>query len=261
MKRINLFAIAMTVVLLMAACTTAADPTLVPAPAQEQSGEENQPTVPPTEAATPTEQPTNTPVPPTDTPEPTPTPQLTVLLEDDFSDVNSGWERYNQMDGMLDYDGEGGYRMFFEISNNLFWVEKELLEQADVIIEVDLTQASGGADATFGVMCRMDDNANFYFFGITGDGQYGIGIQENWQRTWLGTGQLETNADILPTGETNRLRAACVGSTLSLTVNGREYLVVNDETLMDGDNFGMFIASAEEPGNDVTFDNLVVYQP
>jgi len=260
MKRTKLLVLAMIIVLL-AACTTAAKPTLAPVPGEEQSEQETQPTTLPTEAATPTELPTNTPIPPTDTPEPTPTPQLTVLLEDDFSDVNSGWERYNQMDGMLDYDGEGGYRMFFEISDNLFWVEKELLDQVDVIIEVDLTQASGGVDATFGVMCRMDDNANFYFFGITGDGKYGIGIQENWQRTWLGSGELETGTIILPTGETNRLRAACVGSTLSLSVNGEEILVVTDETLMDGDNFGLFIASAEEPGNDVTFDNLVVYQP
>ncbi len=65
---------------------------------------------------------------PTATLAPTATPR-SILMQDDFSDISSGWERYREFDGVLDYvEDEEHYQMLVQADDSLWWVwlEEEL---------------------------------------------------------------------------------------------------------------------------------------
>ena len=212
-----------------------------------------------TQIPTSTETPTQIPATSTPTPQPTKTPEPVVYLADDFSDTDSGWEHYRAFDGILDYENDT-YRMMFELTDRLFWVQRTM-DTGDIAIEIDV-QKQGGAETSFqGVLCRMDEKWNYYFFAVSGDGKYGIGRVINRQREWLGTGELEASTAVKTGTEVNQIKAVCDGDQLSFYVNDQLLLQVTDDVLVDGKDYGMFIASMSEPGNDVLFDNLRVLAP
>jgi hypothetical protein len=205
----------------------------------------------------PTPDPTETPLPqPTETIPPT--PALEVVYEDDFSDPESGWERYNQADGVLDYD-QDGYRMYVNAVNT-YWVQANQ-DHPDIRVQAD-AQFSGGPDQNhFGVMCRLDTNTwEAYMFLITSQGQYGIAKYSNNALTFLGDGKMPSSEVIKQGQAVNQIRGDCLGSTLSLWVNGEKLLEVTDDALSEGD-VGLVTGSKVEPGTEIVFDNFILYAP
>ena len=61
-------------------------------------------------------------------------------------------------------------------------------------------------------------------------------------------------------GAQNTIRADCVGSTLSLYVNGQKLDEVQDTEFASGD-VGLIAGSFDTPGTDIHFDNFVVTKP
>ena len=59
---------------------------------------------------------------------------------------------------------------------------------------------------------------------------------------------------------TNTIRADCVGSSLSLYVNGEKLDEVQDTEFGSGD-VGLMAGSFDTPGTDIHFDNFVVTKP
>ena len=224
----------------------------IPQPAPTKAIQVEAPTpLPPTMA--PTEPPL-----PTDTPLPPPTPALTMIYQDDFSDPNSGWEHYREGDGILDYE-DGRYRMLVQQPENTYWVNaKQVYDNA--IIEVDAARKEGPEENVYGVMCRLDSNYHAYMFVISSAGNYGIARWANLQFELLGSGVMQPGSTIRTGNENNHIRAACVGSLLSLSVNGEELLVVNDDRIPSGDT-GLVAGTRGTPGVDIIFDNFTIYQP
>ncbi len=191
---------------------------------------------------------------------PSPTPRE-VLWQDDFSDVNSGWERYHEFDGVLDYvEPQGVYQMQVEAENNLWWVYKDEA-LPDVVVSVDAWQVGGPEGSLFGLMCRYDRETNQGFvFLISTEGQAGVGLSDQGFKPLRG-GEL-THFDVIETGldAVNTIEAGCVGDTLTMRVNG--------ETLFNlpaggprGEDIGLAVATVMGPGTNVFFDNLTIYQP
>ena len=196
----------------------------------------------------------------TDEVTPTPTPR-TILWQDDFSDVNSGWERYREYDGVLDYtESEEAYQMQVNVENNLFWVMKDE-DLVDVVLSVDTWQVGGPEGSLYGVMCRYDPNVmNGYFFLINSLGEAGVGIFDRGFQPIAG-GEL-TAFDVIQTGleAKNTITASCTGDSLILSVND---VVIFDlpTTGLTGGDIGLAVATPMGAGADVFFDNLVIYQP
>lgn len=189
------------------------------------------------------------------TPEPS---SSNVLFQDDFSDPNSGWDRVNEEQGLTDY-ADGAYRIFVNIADTDVWANPGL-SFSDVSIEVDATKVGGDDDNDFGVICRYQDNQNFYFFLISSDGYYGIGKMINGDQSWIGVDAMPPS-DIIKTGNTtNNIRATCIGSKLSLYVNDQFVDEQEDSTLSSGD-VGLMAGTFSNPGTDILFDNFVVLQP
>jgi hypothetical protein len=195
------------------------------------------------------------------TPSPTPqgkdAPSGSVLFQDDFSNPISGWDRLIADQGMMDYDG-GGYRFLVNGLNVNLWSTPHK-NFADVRIEVDSGKLAGPDENRIGLLCRFTGN-DYYFFNITSDGFYTIGIFSDMKAVQLGQSEMQASESIHTGLAVNHLRADCVGDTLTFFVNGFQVAQAKDATLVSGD-VGMIAGTFGQPGVDVVFDNFVVLKP
>jgi hypothetical protein len=180
-----------------------------------------------------------------------------VLFQDDFSRPITGWERLQTEQGTMDYDG-GGYRILVNALQTNFWSTPHQ-DFANVRMEVDVGKLGGPDENRIGLICRFAAS-NYYFFMITSDGFYGIGIFAGGQAALLGQSEMQSSEKILKGMTVNHLRGDCVGDMLTLYINGSEIATVLDPTLKSGD-IGLLAGTFGGPGVDVIFDNFVVLQP
>jgi hypothetical protein len=185
-----------------------------------------------------------------------PPPSGAVLFQDNFDDNTTGWDRFVNEGGMMDYF-EGQYRMLVLIPGMNFWSTPEK-NFGDVRIETDVLKLAGPDENRMGVMCRYQAG-NYYFFVISNDGYYAVGKFIGNQSTLLGQREMQMHAVIQP-NMINHLRADCVGETLTFYVNFTEITSTQDGDLPSGD-IGVLTGTFIQPGADVAFDNFVVMQP
>ena len=256
MKRLW-FLLAFVVLFTMACSLTSLLPT----------GENNAPAATP---LPPTARPTAQPQRPTSQPRPTSPPKPTaappqqnnVLFRDDFSNPKSGWDRVHDSEtgNITDYD-HGHYRILVNEPRTDVWANPGRYFEGDVVVKVDALPNNGPEDDDFGLICRYEDPSNYYFFVISSDGYAGIGKMFHDEQIMLTGGGNMIEVPI-PKGskKTYHLRAACVGSRLTLFVNGKQILEATDTDLTAGD-VGLMAGTFDEPGTDILFDNLVVRRP
>lgn len=193
------------------------------------------------------------------TPQATSTPIASgaLIFEDDFSDPSTGWDRQAAAGGMMDYSS-GAYRMLVSAAQINFWstAKKDL---TDVRIEVDEGKLGGPDENRVGLICRYS-GGDYYFFIVTHDGFYGIGIFKDGETALLGQSEMQTHAIINRGTNINHLRADCVGDALTFYVNGERVAKVHDSTLTHGD-VGLLTGAFSRPGVDMIFDNFVAIQP
>ncbi|MFN2145440.1 MAG: hypothetical protein ACK2T7_08800 [Anaerolineales bacterium] len=226
--------------------------------------------------AEPVALPTNTPLPPlpTSTPKP-PAPEPTeepaaapteepavqpagdMLFFDDFSDPNSGWDRYSDAEGSTDYEN-GAYKIAVYTDTYFYWANP-YRNFGDQIIEVEASQTSADTDTQYGIVCRHQDVENWYALVISADGF--AAIRERYQG-----GELEYIADWVQVSAinqgqaTNMLRAECVGTHLSLYVNGVLAIDVFNADIPAGDA-GLIAGTFDTTLVEALFDNFKVSAP
>lgn len=160
-------------------------------------------------------------------------------------------------EGVMDYDG-GGYRILVNALQTNFWSTPNK-NFTDVRLEVDTGKLAGPDENRIGLLCRFNGK-DYYFFIITSDGFYGIGLFKDGQAVLLGQSELLSSANINKGLAINHLRADCVGQTLTFYVNGFQIAQAQDATLPSGD-VGMLAGTFATPGVDIIFDNFVALQP
>jgi len=184
-------------------------------------------------------------------------PSGTVLFQDDFSSSTTGWDRMLVDEGVMDYDG-GGYRIMVNALQTNFWSTPSK-NFSDVRIEVDAGKLAGPDENRIGVLCRFNGK-DYYFFIITSDGFYGLGLFKDGQAILLGQSEMLSSANINQGLAINHLRGDCVGNTLTFFVNGVQIAQTQDSTLTSGD-VGVIAGTFATSGVDIIFDNFVVLQP
>ncbi len=193
-----------------------------------------------------------------------PTPASTggLIFKDDFSDHLSGWTRQAAAEGVMDYDA-GGFRIMVKEAQVNFWStpQKDL---GDVRLEVDEGKLGGPDENRVGLICRYSGD-QFYFFLITHDGYYGIGIFSGGQAPdgrmeLIGQAGMLAHPIINQGTNVNHLRADCTGSTLTLYVNGEQVAQVQDTRLTHGD-VGVLAGAFDQSGVDIIFDDFIALQP
>jgi len=196
----------------------------------------------------------DTPVPPTDTPSPL---QDIILFEEDFENPWSGWEIGEYPGGSLEA-ASGAYVVTSAGELKWMWGVAGLFF-TDAAIEVDATQVQAGPadDNDYGIGCRMQPGGDGYHLLVAGDGFYGIYLRKDASFVPLIEFQ---KSDIVRRGNaTNRIRAVCNGSTISLWVNDR-LLATADDTTYTGGDIALMTTSYEDAPSEIHFDNLVVYE-
>ncbi len=184
-------------------------------------------------------------------------PSGSVLFQDDFAQPTTGWDRLLVAEGVMDYYS-GGYRMLVNSLQTIFWSTPRR-NFTDVRVEVDAGKLAGPEENRIGVLCRFTDG-DYYFFIITSDGYYGVGLFKDGQAALLGQSEMLPSGNINQGLAVNHIRADCVGSVLTFFVNGSQIAQVQDGALASGD-VGVIAGTFGAPGADIIFDNFVVLQP
>ena len=104
------------------------------------------------------------------------------------------------------------------------------------------------------------DGSSHYFFLISSDGYYGLGIFTDGEAALLGQPAMEVSPAIARGAAPNHLRMDCAGSQLAGYVNEVKVAQTEDARLKNGE-VGILAGDFEEPGADIVFDNFVVLQP
>ncbi len=184
--------------------------------------------------------------------------ETSQLFFDDFSETGSGWDRFEGEIGSTAYREETYQIRVNEPNTDLFANPGQLFK--DVLIEVTATRLSGPLDNYFGVICRYQDEKNFYAAQISSDGYAGIFRMKNGVLKLLGHKQMIPAPAILGGEAANLIRFECVGQSLALTVNGAPLDLREDKSFNNGD-VGLIAGSSEESGIWVAFDDFRVSLP
>lgn len=181
-----------------------------------------------------------------------------MLFQDDFSVLGGSWSRVRDENGITDYD-QGGYRIQVLQPNTEFWSHPGL-ELQDVYLEAKIRTLSGPKENLYGVLCRYQDDQNFYFFLVGDDGFFVIGKYKNGAQSFIGMDTFGYHPALQAPRDLTTLRVDCVGENLSLTVNDTPIVTVQDDDFQKGD-VGLIAGTFDTPGTDVLFDNFVVRKP
>jgi hypothetical protein len=134
----------------------------------------------------------------------------------------------------------------------------------DASVEADATPTRStpqNRDYGWGIICRADVGLkNLYQLEIYADGSPTIWKVEDGNLKQLGRG---SPRDVFRGGAaTNRLRADCLGSTLTRYVNDRKVLEVTADSEFESGLIGLYVSDSHNgEGVDVLFLNFVVTGP
>jgi hypothetical protein len=86
----------------------------------------------------------------------------------------------------------------------------------EVIVEVDAAKVGGPDKNGFGVICRYQDENNYYRFMISSDGLMVISMKKNGAWSNLSSDVWEPSNAINLGSASNHIRAECIGDSLKL---------------------------------------------
>jgi hypothetical protein len=185
-----------------------------------------------------------------------------VLFFDDFNgEQDCGWALYNRGGGSAAIEN-ASMRITVSQRGQLWWTNPSR-DFDDVVIRAEARQVSGPNDNAYGLICRYQNEQNFYVFLVSGDGYYAIGKYQSGSDTVVyltETGQFQQSEAINQGVASNELRVSCVGNQLSLDVNGVPLLTVSDPTFVTGD-FGLAASTLQAETGVIEFDNVQVTLP
>ncbi|MDX1413006.1 MAG: hypothetical protein R3293_02385 [Candidatus Promineifilaceae bacterium] len=187
---------------------------------------------------------------------------LGFLFADDFEgEKTCGWVEYNRSGAVAAIDN--GVMSISTSSPGEIWWTNPGRNFDDVLIDVKATQVSGPSDNAYGVICRYQDEENFYIFLISGDGYYAIGKYQSGEDriTYLTEdGQYQSSEFINQDQASNQIEVSCIGNQLSLSVNGMPLMAVTDTEFATGD-IGLAASSLQQGTVEIAFDEFKVLGP
>jgi len=190
----------------------------------------------------------------------TKTKRVVTSFQDDFSNPNSGWSTSQEAGTMVSYEN-GGFRIFVDRPNWWLTVTPDVMFNSDVTIEVDATKVGGPDENYFGIICRYQDDNNFYMMAIVSLGYYGFVKYKNGEASFMGKDSTLYYSNTIHQGKTsNHLRADCIGDTLTMYANGIILGAVQDSDFTYGD-VGLTAIALKLAGTNIIFDNFTAKQP
>jgi hypothetical protein len=186
-----------------------------------------------------------------------PTPTQTFLFSDDFSDESSGWQTYEYYYGYVIYDE--GHLLINSSAENWF-ISSDLDRRfTDFVLEVETQWVGGSMMGHSSVFCRKNNMGNFYVFVVSTDGSYSIYKSVDEDITIM-AGPILSEYIKCKKNDINLIRIECVGSKMSLSVNGHLLSMVYDSNFTDG-SIALGAGVWNDECYEVAFDNVVIDEP
>jgi hypothetical protein len=181
------------------------------------------------------------------------------LFADDFIRPSPAWARFDT-DTSAVYALAG--ELYLEDRGQGTSVYTPLIGHAytDVVIDVTLRHVQGTVNNWMGVLCRQQDEDNYYLLAISADGYYLVLKVVDGEQIPLAGPQY---SEAIHVGRAeNQLRARCQGPGLYLWVNDQRVAAEVDSTFSDAGNVGIF-ADAVPRGETavIAFANFVLTAP
>lgn len=181
-----------------------------------------------------------------------------VLFRDNFESQTAGWQTHDNRLSFVGYQ-QGGFRFWSIVPNYQFWSVPGL-NFRDIIVSTKVTKLDGPDNNLFGLVCRYQNEENFYALMISSDGYYGIFKNVDGQQTLIDQ-QYMGYSEVIQQGEaSNTIKAVCQNNQLVLYVNDSKLIEKIDDSLSYGD-VGMIVGNLSQPGVDVLFEYIVVVKP
>jgi hypothetical protein len=181
-----------------------------------------------------------------------------IYFKDSFEGTSGGWMTFDDGMGFAGYD-EGGFRLIAGFENYQFWSVPGL-NFRDTMIFTRAKKIDGPENNLFGIICRYQNEANFYALVIGSDGYYGIFKTIGGQQSLIAQEHMDFSTVIHQGDADNEMQALCQGEDLVLLVNGEQLIHVKDDSLTKGD-VGLIVGNFSQPGTDIIFDNFIVAKP
>jgi hypothetical protein len=180
----------------------------------------------------------------------------TIKFSDDFSQENSGWEIGSFDGGGVGYS-QGKYFVSSNGDGSTMWGAAGRSFE-DVVVEVDAKQISAPSNNNndYGVICRLQSDGGGYYALVSGDGFYAI-LRESGGDSYDILVDWKDSNHIREGNSQNQLVLSCVGSKISLFVNGQLLAETSDSMYKSGD-IGFTATSYEPEGTEIHFDNVLV---
>jgi hypothetical protein len=182
-----------------------------------------------------------------------------LLFADDFSNTSKNWYQVTDSTRTTDYYNNS-YRIVVNDVYSYAWAYPQGENFTDIQTEVDATKNNGPNDNDLGIICRYTDLDQFYFAVISSDGYYAIMKMTTDGEESIGHDNMLESDQINQGAAINHIRFDCVGSTLTLYVNGSQLDQQTDTDYTTG-NIGLIAGTFETAGTDILFDNFSVYKP
>lgn len=179
------------------------------------------------------------------------------LISDEFRTVNEDWYMVSSEVVRYDYI-DRAFQIMLRRENQLTWSVNRSLMAADFLVEFDVVQLAGISTGEAGVVFRLYDTDNFYYFAINAEGEYALNRKLNGEWTILVDW---TASDKLKTGKrtNNRLGVLAQGNQIALMANDTTVAQLTDDAVIQG-HIGFAVGTGEHPIQKVLFDNLDFWQ-
>jgi len=181
------------------------------------------------------------------------------IVADDFAPPDPRWARFDTEESAV-YALAG--ELYLEDRGQGTSVYTPLIGEnyVDANVNVDVRHVQGSVNNWIGMLCRQQDEQNYYLLAMSADSYHLILKVVDGEATPL-VGP-EYSEEIRSGKAENHLRAMCKGTSLSLWVNDELLAVTSDSALQEAGNVALF-ADAVEHGEIVVvaFDNFVLAEP
>ena len=177
-------------------------------------------------------------------------------FSDDFDTPNKGnWTIFNESavvsewrNGRFAFDFNEAMMTATSITNDL--------DLSDVVVQMEVYRVGDVIENDMGLVCRYQDQDNYYSMSF-GNDDY-VTIYKTVAGTWTALFNEFVDTDL--SGDYHQMTISCIGTELSLFIDGILMAKVNDSELSTGD-VGLISGTYDSVPVVLEFDNFVVYTP
>ena len=181
-----------------------------------------------------------------------------VLYQEDFSDPSTKWEEVNNAYEIKRYSDQG-YFVYVQPEHGRT-VSTSGHAFSNVKFSVEAQKVTGSEDTNYGLVCRYQDNQNFYGFSVGTDGYVAIYKVSQGQTKILSGDKYAVSQHVNQSDGVNAIIASCIDDNLSLNINGNDVLTVKDEQFSIGE-VGLLMETSDEGMASAVFNNFIVVKP